>query len=104
MLITDHYRTARGSWSRVLTLSCKNCGTFLFHYQKDGSGPLKRSYLDRIIGNNSLVMHGEWAHCPRCSARVGFTEPYAKENNRLAIRWAAEAVISTIIAADTLKQ
>ena len=81
----------------MLKISCKTCGKFLFHYQKDGPGPLKRSYLDRIIGKNSLVTQKDWVYCPHCKVCLGFNEPYAKEDNRPAIRWAVEALAYEIV-------
>lgn len=48
--ISDKYRIARGGWSRYLQVRCESCDYKLFNYQKDGPGPLKRSYMDRIIG------------------------------------------------------
>lgn len=90
--ISDKYRDNRGGWSRVLKVTCKNCDEFLFHYQKDGPGLLKRSYIDRIIEKNSLAIQKDWVYCPHCKVCLGFNEPYAKENNRPAIRWAVEAI------------
>lgn len=101
--ISDIYRQNRGGWSRMLKVSCKACNAFLFHYQKDGPGPLKRSYLDRIVGENTLKSQKDWFYCPHCKACLGFSEPYAKEDNRPAIRWAVEAVQYEVVPASTIE-
>jgi len=101
--ISDKYRKVRGGWSRILKISCNTCNSFLFHYQKDGSGPLRRSYVDRINGKSYLLIQKEWIYCPQCKVCLGFNEPYAKENNRPAIRWAVEAVDYKIMSVTNLK-
>lgn len=45
---TDTFRKNRGGWSRWLKIACFSCQEFLFFYQKDGPGNLKRSYKDSI--------------------------------------------------------
>jgi hypothetical protein len=91
-VISDQYRKNRGGWTRFLKISCNECGQFLFFYQKDGPGPLKRSYLDRIIGKKPTYDKRGFWHCSECDVCLGFYEPYIKENNRPAIRWATQAV------------
>ncbi len=88
----------------MLKISCKACKKPLFVYQKDGPGPLKRSYIDRIVGKNPLLVQKDWVYCPHCKTCLGFNEPYAKEENRPAIRWATEAVTYKIVAASRLKK
>jgi len=100
--ISDKFRKNRGGWSRFLTISCKICGTFLFHYQKDGSGPLKRCYLDRILNTQPKFNNRGFIFCPHCKACLGFNEPYAKEQNRPALRWAVEAIIYKTIPASEI--
>jgi len=95
--ISDTYRNNRGGWSRFLTISCKTCRTFLFHYQKDGSGPLKRCYIDRILNRKPKFQRNGFVFCPHCKVCLGFNEPYSKENNRPAIRWAVEAINHKIL-------
>ncbi len=95
--ISDTYRQNRGGWSRFLAISCKTCGTLLFHYQKDGSGPLKRCYLDRILTTKPKLNDCGFIFCPHCKACLGFNEPYAKEQNRPALRWAVEAITYKIV-------
>lgn len=104
--ISDKFRNNRGSWSRILKVSCKSCRTFLFHYQKDGAGPLKRSYLDRILDKNTLAVQNDWVYCPHCKICLGFNEPYAKEDNRPAVRWAVESIeymIGSLMDTKTIK-
>ena len=101
--ISDKYRDNRGGWSRILKVSCNSCHSFLFHYQKDGSGPLKRSYLDRIIEDNSLAVQKDWVYCPHCKICLGFNEPYVKEDNRPAVRWAVDAIEYSITSLTNTK-
>lgn len=100
--ISDTYRQNRGGWSRILTISCKVCETFLFHYQKDGSGPLKRCYFDRILDIQPKFNDQRFVFCPHCKACLGFNEPYAKEHNRPALRWAVEAINYKVISASEI--
>ena len=44
----DKYKKARGGYSRLLKISCQKCNSEICLYQKDGSGILKRMYIDRI--------------------------------------------------------
>ena len=72
----DKYRQARGGWSRLLEIYCSRCNHKFFLYQKDGPGPLKRLYKDRIFGSynsNKIV-------CPQCQAIIGVSTIYKKEN------------------------
>jgi hypothetical protein len=47
-LKSDKYKKARGGGSKLLEISCGECGSFVCNYQKDGSGNLRRMYVDRI--------------------------------------------------------
>lgn len=94
--VSDQFRASRGGWSRIQSLSCNECGQFLFNYQKDGPGPLKRSYLDRIKGAPNFDER-RYLRCENCGLTLGFRDVYVKENNRPVIRWAAEAVSSKVI-------
>jgi len=97
--ITDVYRTNRGGWSRFYAIFCIGCGRLLFYYQKDGPGPLKRCYIDRIVRYVPSLDRREYYMCPHCKVCLGFYEPYVKEANRPAIRWAVMAVKYNIISA-----
>ena len=73
----DRYKKVRGGWSRILDISCEKCGNHICFYQKDGSGPLKRMYHDRMDGfstkNSNLV-------CPECESVLGVGIIYEKES------------------------
>lgn len=51
----DKYTTARGGWSTLLSIFCTGCGKEVLLYQKDGPGPLKRMYLDKMLAPALLV-------------------------------------------------
>ena len=90
-LKNDKYRKNRGGYSRLLDLSCSKCGAYLFSYQKDGPGILKRLYLDRIEGkvtSKNLV-------CSKCKELLGVRIIYKKEN-RPAFRLFTGAVAKKI--------
>lgn len=92
----DQYRLARGGWSRILELRCFKCGAFVAYYQKDGSGPLKRSYLDRFItpidGTKNVVC--------KCGQILGIPWKYEPENNRPCVRWFEAALKKKIVSKD----
>ncbi len=82
----DKYRKARGGYSRFLKVSCERCGHFLALYQKDGPGPLKRMYLDRIFAPGTLVNLKELPlkkipplRCQNCKQVIGLPFLYKKE-------------------------
>lgn len=89
-LISDPYRKARCGYSPFLTVSCEKCAHLLALYQKDGPGPLRRMYLDRIRASN-IVKSGKDYSCPSCKKVIGTSYEYAKEN-RKAIRLYQDAV------------
>ncbi len=76
-LKNDRYRKARGGYSRLLELTCSNCNSFLFNYQKDGPGILKRLYIDRI---QNLRNPEKRLVCGKCSKVLGNFGVYEKEN------------------------
>jgi len=86
-VVSDQYRKNRGGWTRFLKIFCNECGHLLFFYQKDGPGPLKRSYLDRILKVKPSFDKKGYYHCQKCKTLLGFYKPYKKENNRPAISW-----------------
>jgi len=92
-LKNDKYRKSRGGYSRLLSLNCTKCDTYLFNYQKDGPGILKRLYLDRISDlryvNKELV-------CPKCKEVLGVKGVYKKES-RPAIRLFAGSISKKIV-------
>ena len=73
----DKYKKARGGWSRMLDICCEHCSNHICYYQKDGPGPLKRMYLDRITG---LPTKSRQLACPSCDSVLGVGITYEKEN------------------------
>ena len=64
----------------------------MFDYQKDGTGSLKRTYLDRICNSQEFekLQYFSFAELPQlvcsaCGERIGVPMVYKKEN-RLAFR------------------
>lgn len=91
----DKYKKSRGGYSRLLKISCGKCGTPLFYYQKDGSGILKRMYLDRIFESGNLETNKNLI-CPKCKSILATRMIYEKEN-RAALRLFEGAVIKKIV-------
>lgn len=77
-LKADRFRKARGGRSKLLKISCESCGSYLFSYQKDGPGILKRLYLDRI-DNPKFHMKLNLL-CPNCKFLIGVPITYKKES------------------------
>ena len=96
----DKFRKNRGGYSRLLDVSCSKCGTRLFLYQKDGSGILKRLYIDRIINSVEPIKGKSKLQCKKCSELLGIPMIYKKEK-RTAIRLFAGSVTKKIKKADT---
>lgn len=92
-LKNDKYRRSRGGYSRLLEIRCEKCEKLLCYYQKDGPGPLKRMYLDRII--KAYKQAGATFKCWNCGHVVGVRYQYEKEN-RPAYRMFAGSVIKKI--------
>lgn len=90
-LKNDTYRKTRGGYSRFLDIYCSNCKNHILLYQKDGQGPLKRLYLDRIFAPDNLTffhLTGDIKKipnliCPNCHSHIGTLYKYPKEK-RLA--------------------
>ncbi|HSX42348.1 MAG TPA: hypothetical protein VLE93_03285 [Candidatus Saccharimonadales bacterium] len=85
----DKYRQVRGGWSRMLNIACENCSEKVCSYQKDGPGPLKRLYLDRM---NGPITNNESLICSKCKEILGIKMIYQKEN-RPAYRLFVGAVL-----------
>lgn len=95
----DQFRRTRGGYSRWLVLSCEKCKTRIMVYQKDGSGILKRLYLDRIFAPKFRVGKGELI-CRQCRNILGVPIMYKKES-RPAYRLFAGAIEKKIIKTGT---
>lgn len=84
----DKYKLERGSYSRLLDIACRKCSNHICYYQKDGSGPLRRMYLDRMLDN---AISKEELICTKCNEVIGMKVVYKKEN-RLAYRLFVDSV------------
>lgn len=96
----DKYSQARGGWSRILDISCAQCESRICFYQKDGPGPLKRMYVDRMIG---IKPSGEELTCPACEQVLGIKIIYKKEA-RPAYRLFQDSVKKRITTRTKAKQ
>lgn len=74
----------------MLAINCASCEELLLVYQKDGLGPLKRCYVDRVAwqaegedGKKDLSHNP--LQCPTCKETVGVPMIYKKED-RPAVR------------------
>ncbi len=81
-LKNDKYRKARGGKAFMIEVSCATCQEHLLRYQKDGDGPLKRCYLNRITAPAALatLQHHPAMRdpervpplsCPKCHTVIG---------------------------------
>lgn len=94
ILKNDKYRKARGGYARFLNIYCASCKYNLALYQKDGPGPLKRMYLDRILAPAISKAKKEFI-CKACKKIIGTFFIYQKEK-RPAIRLYQDSVIKKI--------
>lgn len=85
-LIRDTYQRSRGGNSVMLAIGCAKCDKGIMIYQKDGPGPLKRCYLDRIAwkaGGGVEESRELWKNnplqCPHCLVKIGSPMVYKKE-------------------------
>ncbi len=82
----DKYKKTRGGYSRLLEICCEKCGNYIFSYQKDGPGILKRTYLDRISNSKKwaglesfTVKEISQLICDKCKSVLGIPYIYEKE-------------------------
>jgi ribosomal protein S27E len=76
-LAQDKFRKARGGYARLLEIRCEKCKTLLCLYQKDGPGPLRRMYIDRIV--KTYAEAGKKLVCHKCGHVLGIRYVYEKE-------------------------
>lgn len=95
----DKYKSARGGYSRLLSLHCRKCNSIVAIYQKDGPGSLLRLYLDRIVSPEYLInlQHKNIKDisnlkCKNCGEIIASPYIYAPEK-RKAFRLFHDAVI-----------
>lgn len=89
-LKSDRYRKTRGGNSRFLNIYCNKCKSHVFLYQKDGPGPLKRAYLDRILAPEDLSKYQTVTEikevpalvCSNCRSLIGKPYIYDKEGRK----------------------
>jgi hypothetical protein len=108
-LKNDIYSKHRGSKSKLINLNCEHCGVQVAIYQKDGPGPLKYVYFDRIFSPNKLVglenkkidEVQNW-DCFKCNSPLGIPFLFKKDagkyagEERLAFRIFESSIIKTI--------
>ena len=94
-LKNDRYRKIRGGKAFVVKVCCGKCGERVLTYQKDGDGPLKRCYLNRIMDPPKLEKL-QYEHaasspsavpplvCPACTIVLGMAIRH--HDGRLAFR------------------
>jgi len=99
----DKYKKVRGGYSRFLDIKCEKCGNYIATYQKDGPGPLKRMYIDRIFSPQNLVNLQKVNIkkipnfvCHKCKQIIGIPYIYKKED-RPAFRLFEGSVIKKIV-------
>ena len=105
----DQYKRVRGGYSRLLDVCCAKCNTHVCYYQKDGSGILKRMYLDRMfgfVGTKTGVPKSVKATpslvCKSCRQVMGVPMNYVKEG-RLAYRLFVGSIAKKIAKSSQVK-
>ncbi|NTW62169.1 hypothetical protein HGB25_02035 [Candidatus Saccharibacteria bacterium] len=73
----DAFQKSRGGSFKILDITCSNCGSHATYYKKDGSGMLRRMYLDRFI---EIKPTGSELVCRNCKLQLGVRTLYKKEN------------------------
>ncbi|PCI25417.1 hypothetical protein COB57_01700 [Candidatus Peregrinibacteria bacterium] len=98
----DSYTSARGDYSRMVTVCCRQCDAAVLTYQKDGPGNLRRLYLDRIFSPEKFtnlekkdVKGLDVLSCPSCKEILGTPYVYEKEK-RKAFRMYQDAVVKKL--------
>ena len=86
---SDKYRKSRGGYSRFLNVLCEHCGVKILVYTKDGPGPLKRLYLDRIFTPENLANFQKLSvnkipnlTCSKCKSVLAVPYIYKKEQRK----------------------
>jgi hypothetical protein len=98
----DKYKLARGAYSRLLNLYCRVCKNHVAVYQKDGSGNIRRMYLDRIFLPKNIVGLEKKSLskvknlvCKSCKEIIGTPYLYAKEK-RAAFKIYQDAIVAKV--------
>ena len=77
----------------MIDIRCENCDQHICDYQKDGPGPLKRMYIDRM---DPLTSMSTELLCTNCGQALGSRIIYEKEN-RPAYRLFVGSITKKII-------
>jgi len=100
----DKYKSFRGGYSRLLDISCRKCNKHILFYQKDGSGNLRRMYMDRIVNPEKLnknqykkVKDIAPLKCFNCGEILAHPYLYKKEK-RNAYRLFADSVMKKVVS------
>lgn len=85
--IKDTYTQTRGGRSQFLHIYCSHCNAYILLYQKDGPGPLKRLYIDRIRAPKELAHLIEQSPlppltCQKCKRLIGVPLLYEPEQRK----------------------
>lgn len=91
----DKFKKARGGYSRLLAIHCASCEKSIALYQKDGPGPLKRMYIDRISKLDIKPRKKGDFTCPACGKILGTFFIYQKEQ-RPAIRLYQDSIFKKV--------
>jgi hypothetical protein len=95
-LVNDKFTQNRGGRSRLYKINCNKCNKFLFYYQKDGPGVLKRAYIDRINpGAKKYQIKSRFLVCSKCKDLLGAPCFYPREK-RPAIEFFVDSVKKTL--------
>lgn len=99
----DRYQKKRGGYSTFLVVRCHHCKSKIFAYQKDGPGPLKRSYLNRVrysaehfrrvlppVKGKSGSQYDDGFHCASCGINLATLDTHS--DGRRALFWHENAI------------
>jgi len=98
----DKYKSSRSGHSRLLDVYCRKCENIVLLYQKDGSGNLRRLYMDRIFVPDELsnlqnlsIRDVSVLKCKKCGEMLGAPYIYQKEK-RKAFRIYQDAITKKV--------
>lgn len=99
----DKYREARKNYTRMMEIVCRKCKSLIAIYQKDGVGPLRRLYLDRLVYPESMknlqkkkITALPVLHCKKCKGIIAMPYIYKKEK-RKALRLFQDTVTKKLV-------
>lgn len=96
ILKQDKYREGRGGHSRLMEIKCAKCRGIICLYQKDGPGPLKRLYIDRILDPKIVWKNNLKLQCKKCKGLLGLASIYEAESRKCIILF-QDVVVKTIV-------